>query len=269
MAKFGRASTLFDNVEPLEVAADPGDGAILEVPDRDGALRRHDFGDLVHGGRLGLGLPGDPGRRMVVFAGRPDLFAEIRPALQARLTGAAPMTQDIHARQIRFLWAFLDLHDASWPEPVRSVRDIDSRFGVVFRQWILSLGVTGYHAALPLCRSIVNAARGLMGIGEVAWPAIAEAGRTTAHRDVDEQAVRQLRHACIRVLGRPVAVRGGLARIAEFIGVEECVPGLVTDEDPPGLLETGARLLVVMTETGWVDTARVPRTGGLSWPKRK
>lgn len=316
MRRFGKTPGLFDDVEELLPSHDAG-GPVLTAADRKGVLRDVDLTLLRDGGSFGIGQPASSNRKIVTLRARPDLFAEMRPAILAKLTGAARASQQTYARQIGFLWAFLEAHDAAWPDPILSVADIDNRFGVIFRQWFLALDVPGQLPVYTLCRGLINTARGMKGLKPVAWPSIGEAPKTEAHRDVDPRAVRQVRQACVRRLyartklqrleldlqGSAPGPLGDLpgvkkvetARSPELLArmrrhfMRRCVvegntsePWVAafsgdyaearralfqlapeengaTDYDllsAPDLVETGARLLLVMAETGWVDTAR-------------
>ncbi len=313
MRRFGKASTIFEDVETLEVVGDRG-GPIISAHDNNGILRDHDFTDLVAGGSMNIGKEGEKDRKTITLQGREDLFDEIRPALLARMSGKAQKSQQLYARQIRFLWAFLEKHDDAWHEPVTSVAQIDSVFGVVFRQWILELPYPSLRPAFPFCRSIINAARGLMELPKIAWPAIADPEPTRVHEDVSPEAIRAVRHACVKHLSHRsrlqllgvdplesdislnaskakdrsmsltylAALRRSRMRACIVFGeTKEPKAHLLSDPrysrprrdhydftfkddathqydllSAPGIVETGARMLLVIAETGWVDAVR-------------
>ena len=171
-------------------------------------------------------------RRKSSFKGRPGLARALVPALQELTRGVSSEVGERVMVSMRHLFRFLDLHDDRSQRPVRSLADITSETGYLYRAYLLETPRRVNPQILAKTHEVLETARRLQGLPEIEWPIIRKAEVPLIHDDVDPLAVARVRAYALRRFRQGALMR--LGAIAPVIGDDPldpaCIAGLLHEE---------------------------------------
>lgn len=127
---------------------------------------------------------------------RPELIAELVPALEMLTLGKSWQIEDVLKSSLRLLWSFLDSAPPVPATTLKTVQTIPPTFGGLFRLWLITESEAAPNVqsrALNTTRRVFTVARRLLGMEDwdLPWPSIPRPKRDR-QRDVEPGHVKLL-----------------------------------------------------------------------------